>query len=295
MRSLLFIPADSARKLEKGLASGADAIIVDLEDSIAPERKAQARASALSFLKEVSATVLRPRLYVRVNGLQTGLTDADLDVVAGAPDGIMLPKAEGGAAVVHLDAKLTANEAIHGLPDGGIDVIALATETAAALFLTGTFAGASARLKGLTWGAEDLSAELGAEANRDHEGRFLDPYRLARSLCLAGAAAAGVQAIDTVAVDFRNLERLRREYQEARRDGFTGALAIHPAQVAIINEVFTPSVEAIAKARAVIAAFAAEPGAGVVGIDGLMYDRPHLVKAEQLLVRAKAAGVVSVE
>jgi citrate lyase subunit beta/citryl-CoA lyase len=293
MRSLLFIPADSARKLEKGLASGADAIIVDLEDSIAPERKAQARASALSFLKEVSRTVLRPRLYVRVNGLQTGLTDADLDVVAGRPDGIMLPKAEGGAAVVHLDAKLTANEAIHGLPDGGIDVIALATETAAALFLTGTFAGASARLKGLTWGAEDLSAELGAEVNRDHEGRFLDPYRLARSLCLAGAAAARVQAIDTVAVDFRNLERLRRDYQEARRDGFTGALAIHPAQVALINEVFTPSADAIAKARAVIAAFAAEPGAGVVGIDGLMYDRPHLAKAEQLLARAKAAGVTT--
>jgi citrate lyase subunit beta/citryl-CoA lyase len=293
MRSLLFIPADSARKLEKGLASGADAIIVDLEDSIAPERKAQARASALSFLKEVSRTVLRPRLYVRVNGLQTGLTDADLDVVAGRPDGIMLPKAEGGAAVVHLDAKLTANEAIHGLPDGCIDVIALATETAAALFLTGTFAGASARLKGLTWGAEDLSAELGAEANRDHEGRFLDPYRLARSLCLAGAAAARVQAIDTVAVDFRNLERLRRDYQEARRDGFTGALAIHPAQVAIINEVFTPSAEAIAKAWAVVAAFAAEPGAGVVGIDGLMYDRPHLAKAEQLLARAKAAGVTT--
>src|SRR5436853_6554654 len=167
MRSLLFVPADSPRKLEKGLSSGADAIIVDLEDSISPERKAQARAGALSFLKEVSATVMRPRLYVRVNGLQSGLTDADLDVLAGRPDGIMLPKAEGGAAVVHLDAKLTANEAIHGLPDGGIDVIALATETAAALFLAGTFAGASARLKGLTWGAEDLSAELGAETNRD--------------------------------------------------------------------------------------------------------------------------------
>jgi citrate lyase subunit beta/citryl-CoA lyase len=292
MRSLLFIPADSPRKLEKGLSSGADALIVDLEDSIAPERKVQARASALSFLKDVSAMVLRPRLYVRVNGLQTGLTDADLDVVAGRPDGIMLPKAEGGAAVVHLDAKLTANEAIHGLPDGGIDIIPLATETAAALFLTGTFAGASARLKGLTWGAEDLSAELGAEANRDSEGRFLDPYRLARSLCLAGAAAARVQAIDTVAVDFRNLDRLRRDYEEARRDGFTGALAIHPVQVALINEVFTPSAEAIAKARAVIAAFAAEPGAGVVGIDGLMYDRPHLAKAEQLLARVKAIGVV---
>lgn len=293
MRSFLFIPADSPRKLEKGLSSGADVIIVDLEDSISPEGKEQARASALSFLKEVSATVLRPRLYVRVNGLQTGLTDADLDVIAGRPDGIMLPKAEGGAAVMHLDAKLTASEAIQGLPEGGIGVIALATETAAALFLTGTFANSSSRLKGLTWGAEDLSAELGAEVNRDGEGRFLDPYRLARSLCLAGAAAARVQAIDTVAVDFRNLERLRRDYEEARRDGFTGALAIHPAQVPIINEVFTPAADAIAKARAVIAAFAAEPGAGVVGIDGLMYDRPHLAKAEQLLAHARAVGVVA--
>lgn len=291
MRSLLFIPADSPRKLEKGLSSAADAIIVDLEDSIAPEHKAQARASALSFLKETSAVVQRPRLYVRVNGLHTGLTDADLDVIAGRPDGIMLPKAEGGAAVVHLDAKLTANEAVHGLPDGSIDVIAIATETAAALFLAGTFGNSSARLKGLTWGAEDLSAELGAEANRDDDGRFLDPYRLARSLCLAGAAAARVPAIDTVSVDFRNLERLRRDCAEARRDGFTGAMAIHPAQVEVINEVFTPTAAAIAKAHVVIAAFAAAPGAGTVGIDGLMYDRPHLARAEQLLARARAAGI----
>lgn len=290
MRSLLFIPADSPRKLEKGLSSAADVIIIDLEDSIAPECKAQARASALSFLKENSAAVVRPRLFVRVNGLQTGLTDADLDVIAGRPDGIMLPKAEGGASVLHLDAKLTANEAIHGLPDGSIDVIAIATETAAALFLAGTFAGSSARLKGLTWGAEDLSAELGAEANRAEDGRFLDPYRLARSLCLAGAAAAGVPAIDTVSVDFRNLDRLRRDCAEARRDGFSGAMAIHPAQVEIINEAFTPTAEAIAKARAVVAAFAAAPGAGTVGIDGLMYDRPHLARAEQLLARAKVAG-----
>jgi citrate lyase subunit beta/citryl-CoA lyase len=293
MRSLLFVPADSPRKLEKALTSGADAIIVDLEDSISPARKVEARASALSFLREASSAVVRPRLYVRINGLQTGLTDADLDVVAGRPDGIMLPKAEGGAAVTHFDAKLTANEAIHGLPDGGIDVIAIATETAAALFLAGTFAGSSARLKALTWGAEDLSAELGAEANRDADGRFLDPYRLARSLCLAGAAAAGVAAIDTVAVDFRNLDRLRRDCAEARRDGFTGAMAIHPAQVEVINEVFTPTAEAVAKARAVVAAFAAAPDAGTVGIDGLMYDRPHLARAEQLLARAKDAGATA--
>jgi citrate lyase subunit beta/citryl-CoA lyase len=177
------------------------------------------------------------------------------------------------------------------LPDGCVKIVAIATETAAALFLAGTYGGASGRLEGLTWGAEDLSAELGAEANRDGEGRFLDPYRLARALCLAAAAAARVQAIDTVTVDFRNAAALRRETEEARRDGFTGKMAIHPAQVPIINEVFTPSAAAVAQARAVVAAFEAQPGRGTVGIDGVMYDRPHLERARQLLDRAAAAGV----
>ncbi|HWP27231.1 MAG TPA: CoA ester lyase [Xanthobacteraceae bacterium] len=289
MRSLLFIPGDSEKKLDKGLTSGADAIIIDLEDSISAERKAAARAIALDYLKHVQGKPDRPRLIVRVNGLQTGLTDADLDViVAGRPDAIMLPKAEGGAAAIHADAKITAREAMHGLPAGSIKLLALATETAKALFLAGTFADASSRLIGLSWGAEDLSAEVGAEANRDPEGNFLDLYRLARALCLAGAAAAHVQAIDTVYVDFRNDKGLRRECEEARRDGFTGKLAIHPAQVPLINEVFTPTAEAIAKAEAVVAAFAANPGAGTVGINGVMYDRPHLERAKQLLARAKA-------
>ncbi len=288
MRSLLFIPGDSERKLDKGLSSGADAIIVDLEDSISAERKAAARDITLAYLKQVQPKNDRPQLIVRVNGLQTGLTDADLDViVAGKPDAIMLPKAEGGAAVIHADAKIAAREAMHGLPAGSIKLLALATETAKALFLAGTFAGASSRLIGLTWGAEDLSAEVGAEANRDQDGNFLDLYRLARALCLASAAAANVQAIDTVYVDFRNEAGLRRECEQARRDGFTGKLAIHPAQVPIINEVFTPTLEAIAKAKAMIAAFAANPGAGTVGIDGVMYDRPHLERAKQLLSRAK--------
>jgi citrate lyase subunit beta/citryl-CoA lyase len=288
MRSFLFVPADSESKLEKAIASGADALILDLEDSISTERKAVARETALAFLKRAPRHDGAPRLYVRVNGLATGLTDDDLAVVAGRPDGIMLPKAEGGPAVVHLDAKLAVREAQHDLPDGHVRILALATETAKALFLAGTFAGASARLTGLTWGAEDLSAELGAEANRDAEGGFLDPYRLARSLCLAGAAAAEVQAIDTVYVDFRNADGLRRETEGARRDGFTAKMAIHPAQVPVINEVFTPTAAAIAKAQAIVKAFAAEPGAGVVGIDGVMYDRPHLVRARQLLERAKA-------
>lgn len=288
MRSLLFIPGDSERKLDKGLSSGADAIIVDLEDSISAERKAAARDITLAYLKQIQPKLDRPQLIVRVNGLQTGLTDADLDVVvAGKPDAVMLPKAEGGAAVIHADAKIAAREALHGLPAGSIKLLALATETAKALFLAGTFAGASSRLIGLTWGAEDLSAEVGAETNRDQDGNFLDLYRLARALCLAGAAAAQVQAIDTVYVDFRNETGLRRECEEARRDGFTGKLAIHPTQVPIINEVFTPTAEAIAKAKAVVAAFAANPGAGAVGIDGIMYDRPHLERAKQLLARAK--------
>jgi citrate lyase subunit beta/citryl-CoA lyase len=201
----------------------------------------------------------------------------------------MLPKAEGGPAVIHADAKIAAREAMHGLTAGSIKLIALATETAKALFLAGTFAGASPRLIGLTWGAEDLSLAIGAEASRDEHGDFLDLYRLARALCLAGAAAANVQAIDTVYVDFRNEAGLRRECEEARRDGFTGKMAIHPAQIPIINEVFTPTAEAIAKAKAVIAAFEANPGVGTVGIDGVMYDRPHLERAKKLLARAKRA------
>jgi citrate lyase subunit beta / citryl-CoA lyase len=292
MRSLLFVPADGGSKLDKAMASGADAVIVDLEDSVSPEGKVGARRSAADFVKDAVQAAHRPRLLVRVNGFATGLTDADLDaVVVARPDAIMLPKAEGGAAIVHADAKLAAREAIAGVPDGHVKIVAIATETAAALFLAGTYNGASARLEGLTWGAEDLSADLGAEANRDHDGRFLDPYRLARALCLAGAAAARVAAIDTVSVDFRNLATLRRESEEARRDGFSGKMAIHPAQVPVINEVFTPTPAAIAKARAVVAAFEANPGKGTVGIDGVMYDRPHLERARQLLARATAAGV----
>jgi len=291
MRSLLFVPGDSPKKLDKGLASGADALIVDLEDSVAADRKAEARATALGFLKEVGAAARRPRLLVRVNGLDTGLIDADLDaVVPGRPDAILLPKAEGGASVIHLDAKLAAREAMCGAADGLIRIFAIATETAAALFVAGSYAGASRRLAALTWGAEDLSADLGAETNRDADGRFTDTFRLARSLCLAAAAAAKIPALDTVFVDFRNPDGLRHECAEARRDGFAGKMAIHPGQVAIINEVFTPSAAEIAKAQAVIAAFAASPGLGVVGIDGVMYDRPHLERAKRTLARAKEAG-----
>ncbi len=286
MRSLLFVPADSARKLEKGMTSGADALIVDLEDSVALDGKAKARESAAAFLREAIASKTRPYILVRVNGLQTGLTDADLDAVAPAkPDAIMLPKAEGGASIMHADAKLAVREAINNLPDGHIKILPIATETAASLFVAGTFAGSSGRLSGLTWGAEDLSAELGAQTNRGADGRFLDPYRLARALCLAGASAAQVPAFDTVYVDFRNSEGLRRECEEAARDGFVGKMAIHPAQVPILNDIFTPSPEALARAQSVVDAFEANPRAGVVGIGGVMYDRPHLARAQRLLAR----------
>jgi citrate lyase subunit beta/citryl-CoA lyase len=292
MRSLLFVPADGGNKLDKAISSGADAVIIDLEDSVAPDRKPAARASAAAFLKAALARPARPRLLVRVNALATGLTDADLDaVVPACPDAIMLPKAEGGPTVVQVDAKLAAREAAAGIDSGHIKIIAQAIETAAGIFQIGTFRGASARLIGLTWGPEDLSAELGAEANRDTDGRLTEPYRLARSLCMFGAAAAEVAAIETVYVDFRNLEGLRAETEAARRDGFSARLAIHPAQVPIINEVFTPTPAALAKARAVIAAFAATPGTGVVAIDGVMYDQPHLLRAQRLIARAKAAGI----
>jgi citrate lyase subunit beta/citryl-CoA lyase len=286
MRSLLFVPADGGPKLDKAMASGADGVILDLEDSITPERKAHARAAALEFLKAANTNKQRPRLLVRINGLDTGMTDADLDaVVAGKPDAILFPKAEGGATVTHLDAKLTAREAIAGLPEGAIKILAQSVESAAGLFLAGTFRDASARLIGMTWGPEDLSAELGAEANRDANGDLTEPYRIARAMCLFSAAAAKLPAIETVYVDFRNSEGLRRDTLAARRDGFTGRLAIHPAQVAVINEVFTPSPEQIAKAKAVVAAFAAQPDAGAVGIDGKMFDRPHLLRAQALLAR----------
>jgi citrate lyase subunit beta/citryl-CoA lyase len=286
MRSLLFVPADGGPKLDKAMASGADAVILDLEDSIAPERKSHARAAALEYLKAAKAKKDRPRLLVRINGLDTGMTDADLDaVVAGAPDAVLFPKAEGGATVTHLDAKLTAREAIAGLPEGSIKILAQTVESAMGLFTAGTYRNSSARLIGMTWGPEDLSSELGAEANREADGTLTEPYRLARSYCLFGAAAAKVPAIETIHVNFRDADVLRRDTEMARRDGFTGRLAIHPAQVPVINEVFTPTQDQIEKAKALVAAFAAQPGAGTIGIGGKMYDRPHLLRAQALLAR----------
>jgi citrate lyase subunit beta/citryl-CoA lyase len=292
MRSLLFVPADGGSKLHKALGCGADAVIVDLEDSIAPDRKAPARASAAAFVAEAVRLPRRPFICVRVNGLGSGHIDADLEAIVPArPDAILLPKAEGGASIVHADAKLAAQEAIAGLAEGHIKMLAMAIESAAGLFLAGTFGrhgAGSARLIGLSWGAEDLAAELGAESNRDPEGRYTSPYVYARTLCLMAAATARVAAIETIYMDYRDPQGLRRDSETARRDGFTGRLAIHPAQVPIINEVFTPSPAAVAAAQAIVAAFAASPGAGVIAIEGVMYDRPHMARAQQLIARAKA-------
>lgn len=291
MRSILFVPATGGARLDKAFASGADGIILDLEDSITPERKDEARAATLAFLKAKAALKDRPRLLVRINGLETGMVDADLEaVVPGAPDAVLFPKAEGGPTVVHLDAKLTAREAMAGLAEGSIKILAQAVETAAGVFSAGTYRDCSARLIGLTWGPEDLSAELGAEANRDADGELTEPYRLARNLCLFGAAAARVPAFETIHVDYRNPEVLRQDTEIARRDGFAGRIAIHPAQVPVINEVFTPTSEQIDKAKAVVAAFAANPGAGAVGVDGKMFDRPHLVRAQALLARVNSGS-----
>ena len=288
MRALLFVPADAPRKVERALESGADALILDLEDSVALSGKEVARRTTAAFLAEARRAAERPRLFVRVNALSTGLTDADLDGVMGsAPDGIMLPKAVGGPDVAHLGAKLAVREAEHGLDDGGTRIVAIATETAASLFALGGFAGASRRLAGLAWGAEDLSADLGAEANRDEAGLFTEPFRLARNLMLFAAAAAEVDAIDTVFTNFRDPDGLARECREAQRDGFVAKLAIHPGQVPVINEAFTPAPETVARAQAIVDAFAQNPGAGVVGLEGEMIDQPHLKRSERLLRRLR--------
>jgi citrate lyase subunit beta/citryl-CoA lyase len=291
MRSLLFVPADSDRKRTRALQAGADALILDLEDSVAADAKEAARRAAAAFLADRANR--RSPVFVRINALTSGLAADDLDaVVPAAPDGILLPKSEGGQDVMLLSAMLAAREALAGIDDGATRILVIATETASALFSMGSYRGASARLGGISWGSEDLSAALGSETNRDADGRLTDPYRLARALCIAGAAAAGVAALDAPYPEFRDLDGLAREAEAGRRDGFSGKLAIHPDQVAVINRVFTPTPEAVAHARAIVDAFAAAGNPGVVGLDGRMLDRPHLIGAERVLARARAAGLI---
>jgi citrate lyase subunit beta / citryl-CoA lyase len=288
MRSLLFVPGDDEKKLTKALGSGADALLIDLEDSVAISRKDEARQITQNFIAVARQTHSSPKLYVRVNAHTTGLTSKDLDAVVSAmPDGIMLPKSQSGDDVALLSAKIAVREAESNLKDGAISIIAIATETARSLFHMGTYAGVSQRLTGLTWGGEDLSADLGAETNRLTDGSYTDPYRLARALCLFAAAAAEAAPIDSVYTNFRDMDGLKAEAEAARRDGFTAKMAIHPAQVAIINAVFTPTEAAIARANRIIDLFADNPDAGVVGLDGEMLDRPHIRRAERILAAAK--------
>lgn len=292
MRSLLFVPGDSEKKLEKGLSAGADVLIVDLEDSVAPERKSIARKITAEFLASARSKT-KSRLYVRVNELDGGLADEDLAAVApAAPEGVMLPKCCGARDVVRLSVKLRAAEAEAGLADGSTAIIPLITETARSLLAVPSFTEPLPRLAGVTWGAEDLSADVGARETRDAAGRYTDVFRHARAMTILTANAIQAAAIDTVFVDFRDLDALAAECAAAERDGFTGKMAIHPAQVPVINDAFTPSGASIAQARAIIKAFDDGGNQGVVGVGGKMYDRPHLRRAERLLARAAAAGLV---
>jgi len=285
LRSMLFVPGDSPKKLAKGDAAGADALILDLEDSVAPARKAEARDLVPAYMTERPRGARTSRLWVRINPLDTEYVLADLAaVVRAGPDGIMLPKAHGPAEVLRLSHYLDALEAHAGLEAGSVGILPVATETAKAPFRLGDYADAGlARLRGLTWGAEDLSAAIGASTNLDANGQWTLTYRLARSLTLLAAHAAGVQAIETLYVDYADDAGLRESCRRAREEGFSGRIAIHPAQVAAINDSFTPSQAEVDHARRVVEAFDRAGGAGVVGLDGKMLDRPHLTQATAVL------------
>lgn len=286
LRSLLFIPADSERKLARGTEVAADALILDLEDSVASTQKPAARERALRYLLD-RREGRGSQLWVRINPVAT--PDAELDlatVLAGAPDGIIQPKTTSPADVTELGRRLDRLEAKLGMAAGSTRILPVATETPEAMFSLGDYAHCGQRLAALTWGAEDLSTALGAVTNREANGSWTFPYRVARALCLFAAGAAGVPAIDTVYTDFRDHQGLRASCDEARRDGFCGKLAIHPDQVDVINEAFTPSAAEIERARAVVRAFAAQPDAGTVSVDGEMLDAPHLKNARRVLAMA---------
>ena len=287
MRSLLFVPGDSPRKFDRASAGPADALILDLEDSVAPDRKTEARVAVRSMLD--AGRDGQPRRFVRVNALDTGLTLHDLAAtMPGRPDGIVLPKSANGDDVRLLSAWLDAFEAANGIAAGATGIVAIATETAGSLFGLGTYRDASARLLGLMWGAEDLAASLGSSEN-GRDGVYHSPFRLARDLCLAGAAAAGVLAIDTVWTDIDNLDGLEAEIRAARRDGFGAKALIHPTHVPVVNGVFTPDAAEIAVAERIVAAFVADPSLGVVRLDGRMIDKPHLRAAERILAAAASS------
>lgn len=285
LRSWLFAPGDSEKKMAKAVGGAADVVILDLEDAVTIDNKPAARLAIADFLRGNQAH--RARLFVRVNPLDGPHTLEDLAAVMPArPGGIMLPKVSGRDDIEVLDRYLEALEVANGIEQGSTPVIVLVTETAQSMFHCGDFEGAP-RLVAMTWGAEDLADSLGASANTGPDGEFGFTYELARSLCLLGAATAGVPAIETIQADFRNLETLKARAEQVRRAGYRGMLAIHPAQVEVINAAFTPSAEEIEKARAIVALFAANPGAGTIGFEGGMLDRPHLSRAQQLLAQVE--------
>jgi citrate lyase subunit beta/citryl-CoA lyase len=273
LRSLLFVPADRPERFAKAAASGADAIILDLEDSVSLANKPAGREAIAAFLPQPRSV----QVLVRVNPLGGRTTEADLAAaLPGRPDGVVLPKAEGAASVAALLALMG---------DARVPILPIATETPSAIFELGTYCDCRQALLGLTWGAEDLPAAMGASAAREADGRYTAPIELARSLTLFGAHRAGVQAIETVYPDIRDSVGLEAYVNHARRDGFTGMMAIHPSQVAIINAAFTPSAAEVARAREIVALFAANPGLGVVQLGGKMIDKPHLTAAQALLLR----------
>jgi len=277
-RSYLFVPADSERKMKKASDVGADALILDLEDSVAPDSRPAARELSRNYLVD------REGVWVRINPVASDDAVADLEaIMPSAPTGIVLPKSRGADDIKRLAAMLDTLERTHGIEAGSTCILPICTETPDALFTLGSYAGCSPRLAGMSWGAEDLSAAVGASAKRNDSGDWLPPYELARSLCLFGAAAAEVAALDTVYTDFRDEKGLANYAANARRDGFSGMLAIHPEQVDVINRAFVPTTAELERAKRIVALFAGNPGAGTLGMDGEMIDRPHLVQAERIL------------
>jgi citrate lyase subunit beta/citryl-CoA lyase len=278
IRSFLFVPADSERKMQKAGSVGADALILDLEDSVAADARPDARVMAREYLDG------KDNVWVRINPIHTDDAKADLaGVMPSAPAGIVLPKPRSAAAAIELDEILSELEATFGIDPGSTKILPLCTEHPEALFTLNGYIDATPRLAGLSWGAEDLSAAVGASTNRDEDGNWLPTFEMARSFCLLAAAASEVAAFDTVFTDFRNSEGLRRYASNARRDGFSGMLAIHPAQVEVINAAFVPTAEELQHAARIVELFEANPGAGTIGMDGKMIDRPHLVQAKRLL------------
>jgi len=282
-RSFLFVPADSERKLEKAGTCGADALILDLEDSVVASARSKARKLAAEFLKQKCDA----KIWVRINPLDTEDALEDLQaVMPAAPRGIVLPKPRGADDATQLAKLLDVLENECDLAAGQTAILPIATERPGALFRMGDYADATPRLAGLTWGAEDLSTAVGASASRGDDGNWLPPYQLARSLCIFAAAAAGVPAVDTVYTDFKDADGLAEYAAAARRDGFEGMLAIHPEQVAIINKAFVPTPAETERAQRIVALFAANPEVGTLGMDGEMVDRPHWLQAKRILETA---------